>query len=427
MIQRSEFFSCVQSIGGVLFVLAGAMAALAAERSFVLVIDAGMSDRRDVPVCVPIEAGAAQAVELTDGSGRRIAAQLTATGLSASSIPSTTGEAAPSNRRELHFILPGLAQGAKLELRATLRDEAGPRQTGDEPFFAWVHEASRFAELRLGRRPVLRYMCEPLDAARREETYKVYHHLYDPAGTMLVTKGPGGLYPHHRGLFYGFRRVTYPGGVCDIWGCGGGAYQSHEGFLAEEAGAVVGRHRVAVDWHGTAGHVFAKEQRELTTYATPGGTLVEFVSRLETTGGKVRLDGDPQHAGFHFRAAQAVADGDQKLTYYLRPDGKGSPGETRNWTKDHPEHADLPWNAMSFVIEGRRFTALYIDHPANPKPARYSERTYGRFGSYFAYELDEQHPLVARYRIWLQEGEMTAERCAALAADFVDPPKVAVD
>jgi len=326
----------------------------------------------------------------------------------------------------LHFILPSLARGAKLELRAVLRDAPEPNDAGAAARVAWVPEADRFAELRLGRRPVMRYLCEPFDPARRDETYKVYHHLYDPAGTMLVTKGPGGLYPHHRGLFYGFNRVTYPGGSCDIWGCGS-AYQSHEAFLAEEAGLVLGRHRVAVDWHGKEGHVFAKEQRELTAYATPGGTLVEFVSRLETTGGTVRLDGDPQHAGFHFRAAQAVADGDQKLTYYLRPDGKGGPGETRNWTKDHPEHANLPWNAMSFVIDGRRFTALYIDHPANPKEARYSERTYGRFGSYFEYDLDEHHPLVARYRVWLQDGEMTVDQCAALAAALVEPPKVTVE
>ncbi len=152
---------------------------------------------------------------------------------------------------------------------------------------------------------------------------------------------------------------------------------------------------------------------------------MEFASHLATADGRVRLDGDPQHAGFHFRAAQEVADGDQKLTCYLRPDGKGKPGATRNWP-GNKDFINLPWNAMSFVIEGKRYTAAYLDSPANPKEARFSERSYGRFGSYFEYELDAETDLQANYRIWLQDGEMTVEKVTALSNDFVDPVVVSV-
>ena len=55
-------------------------------------------------------------------------------------------------------------------------------------------------------------------------------------------------------------------------------------------------------------------------------------------------------------------------------------------------HADLPWNAMSFVLGGQRYTVAYLDHPNNPKEARYSERNYGRFGSYFEREVTAQAP-----------------------------------
>ena len=64
-----------------------------------------------------------------------------------------------------------------------------------------------------------------------------------------------------------------------------------------------------------------------------------------------------------------------KQTYYVRTDGKGEPGETRNWDQEDPdsdvseECVNRPWNAMSFIVDGRRFTALYLDHPSNPKPA----------------------------------------------------------
>src|SRR5262249_34552103 len=159
------------------------------------------------------------------------------------------------------------------------------------------------------------------------------------------------LYTHHRGLFYGFNRITYGAGKkADIWHCTGNVYQSHERFLAQEAGPVLGRHRLEIAWHGQDKEVFAVEERELTVYAVPGGRLVEFASHLTSKAGKVKLDGDPQHAGFHFRADNEVAEKTKKQTYYLRPDGPGQPGETRNWDpKTRKGPVNLPWNAMSFV------------------------------------------------------------------------------
>ena len=74
----------------------------------------------------------------------------------------------------------------------------------------------------------------------------------------------------------------------------------------------------------------------MTAYAVPGGTLIDWNTSLQTKLDKVRLDGDPQHAGFHFRAAQEVAKNGKENTYYLRPDGKGKIGETRNWDARRP-------------------------------------------------------------------------------------------
>jgi hypothetical protein len=70
---------------------------------------------------------------------------------------------------------------------------------------------------------------------------------------------------------------------------------------------------------------------------------------------------------------------------------------------------------------------VYIDHPDNPKPARYSERDYGRFGSYFEYDLEPGTPLNVQYRIWLQEGEMTLEDARRITADFATPPTMTVN
>ena len=405
-------------------------AGTAAGMTYKITVRAGKHDRVHTPVCVvlresevqanlnPVLLKEAKSVKVTAGDGTRLPAQLTGPGLLQDAPPGVVV-------REVHFIVPKLARGESLELTAVLSQEA-PAAGG----FRWRDQTGEFMELFYNCRPVLRYMYHAVDNSSpeaRERTYKVFHHLWNPAGTRFVTKGPGGLYSHHRGLFYGFNRIQYDDVArVDTWHCGTGAYQSHEAFVSREAGPVLGRHRVRIDWHGPGDRVFATEQREMTVYRVPGGHLVEFASRLKSTVGKMRLDGDPQHAGFQFRAAQEVAEGDQKSTYFLRPDGRGRPGETRNWNAKNPDPrtVNLPWNAMSFVIDGTRYTAVYLDTPTNPKEARYSERTYGRFGSYFEYELDKDRELNVNYRLWLQQGEMTVEQAAALSADFVSPPEV---
>jgi hypothetical protein len=399
----------------------------AATKSFEVTVAAGPQDRLQVPVrlalTLPAALADAASVVLQDAGGKPIAGQLTAPGLISEPVAARNGEV----RRDLHFILPRLKAGESMTLKATVSTEASGKVAG----FRWQDTPGDHLDLRFGDRPVLRYMYKALDDSTRENrelTYKVFHHLYDPTGQRLVTKGAGGLYTHHRGLFFGFNRVTYGDGKrVDIWHCTGDTHQSHERVVASEAGPVLGRHCLEIAWRGAKKQAFAVEERELTVFSVPGGQLVEFASRVRSTGGKVRLDGDPQHAGFHFRADNEVAAKTSKSTYYVRPDGVGKPGETRNWdpkTKQGP--VNLPWNAMSFVLGGRRYTAVYLDKPANPKEARYSERDYGRFGSYFEYELDTTRPLEVNYRLWLQEGEITVPQAADLTANFVEPPAVMI-
>lgn len=323
----------------------------------------------------------------------------------------------------LVFLIPELPRGESREVSAVIETEtpAEGRQ------FGWNSPIPGQTELLWGERPVLRYMHPTLDEStpeKRGETYKPYHHVFDPRGKILLTKGPGGLFPHHRGMFFGFNRISYGAGQsADTWHCNKGEFQSHEGFERVEAGPVLGRHVCRVAWHGQDGKVFVDELRELTAWNTSRGVLLELASRLTTRVGRVKLDGDPQHAGFQFRATQHVPDKTASQTYYLRPDGRGEPGQFRNWP-DNRNHVNLPWHALAFVVEDQRYTACFLDRPQNPKEARFSERDYGRFGSYFEYELAEDRPLDVRYRFWLQEGEMEVSQVDDLAKDFVQPIRV---
>ncbi len=421
----------------VLFVLLLACLLISVPMSadcYELTVSAGKHDRVNTPVCVLLEEALQQAnlnpvvlekarsVTLTDPAGKPIPAQLTAPGL--------LGKAAGRQgvvARELHFVLPNLKKGQTLTLTATL-SAAVPKAGG----FSWKDTPGQFVQLNFGDRPVLQYVYKALDKSTLETaqaTFRVFHHIFNPAGTRLVTKGAGGKYQHHRGLFFSYNQCSYEGAKSkwvNPWaGPGssrgyGKAFENHKGILAEEAGPVLARHLVEIDWNEDDETVFVKEKREITVYNTPGGMLLEFANRVSSTVGKVQLGGNVHHSGIQFRADDEVAKTTNKLTYYLRPDGKGEPGKYIN------EIPNLPWNAMSFVVAGKRYTAVLLGTPANAKETMWGERDYGRFGTAFPYELDKGKDLSVNYRLWLQDGEMTIPQAAALETDFVQPVEVTV-
>jgi len=402
--------------------LSSAGFAVAESSVYEITVAAGKHDRQSVPVSVALPA--------SQTSTKHSTVQLTGDDVVVGQVtaPTLGHSAADHAAREVHFILPSLKSGETRTYRLDLSDAAGRNATDS---FHWQEASAGETDLKFAA-PVLKYVHPTLDETSpqtREQTYKPFHHVYSPDGSRIVTKGAGGKYTHHRGLYFGFNRISYGDGLtCDVWHCKAPAHQAHEKVLAKEEGFVLGRHRLAIGWHGANGEKFADEQRELTAYNAAGGQVIDFTSVVRTTGGPIKLDGDPQHSGFHFRADNEVADATSKQTYFLRPDGKGGPGETRNWSANAPEPKATmePWKVMSFVLGDKRFSALRIEHPQNPGEWRSSERDYGRVGAYFEYEVTPKAPLEVRYRVVLKEGEFTQDEAEQLAADFADPPQLTV-
>jgi hypothetical protein len=397
-------------------------------------------DQSTGPICIPLSVPEefAKVVHVTvlhpvPGAGTQLEpGQLTQPGLMTEHIqPSGKGLV----RRDLHFMGgPG---------SWSVRDDSGAAPP--KHVFSWKDQKGEWSELSLDKTPVMRYIYKAYDNSSqeaRDKTYKPFHHLYDFEGKRFLTNGGNTndplpsdpkklLYPHHRGLMYAFNKITYGGNKpCDTWHAKpGDTHEEHTAFLLTEAGSVLGRHRVAIDWHGEKNDVFAKEEREMTVYRFGKGVMVDFASRLKTVGPPVKLDGDPQHAGFQFRAHNDVELTTKDKTWYLRPDGKGDPGKKgeRNWDpKTGKGPIDLGWDVLNFGLAGKRYAVEYMDHPDNPHPSRWSERDYGRFGCYFEAEVTKDRPLLVHYRVWLQEGEMTADEAMALSRAFAEPVKVKV-
>ena len=394
-----------------------------AQKIATAVISSGKFDRKNavIKTTIILDANDLRDVVLVDRDGNRIFGQVSKSNALAITKP---------RQKLLTFVLP------ELKAEQYRRYDIYPVNAERDVPFKWHDDVSTQSELQFDGKGVLRYMYEALDDAteqRRQETYKTYHHVFSPDGSELLTKGPGGRFPHHRGIFYGFNRITYDDQKADTWHCGDGASQRQAADPVNSSGYVFGRDVNAISWHGRDGAPFAHELRQLTAFKIDGNTLIEFESLLQSTGPKIQLDGDPQHAGVQFRASQRVDDESKAKTIYIRPDGVGRLAGFRNWsdkpdeTRPNKNHINLPFNTMCFSIGDKRYSCCYVDDPKNPKPARFSERDYGRFGSYFTYELTKANPLHVRYRFWIQEGEMTVDQCERLVLDVSNPVKVEVE
>src|SRR6185437_3213223 len=213
----------------------------------------GKVDEANAVCVVPIKAGDPAAVNgvLAIGDKTVVPVQLT---------HRKTGDA-------LVFVIPQLKAGATLNLEAPVLDLAASTT------FKFVEDKGHHTDLLYGNRTVLRYINAAHDPKDHFFTFKPFHHVYDPAtGKVLLTSGATktnkeGTYPHHRGLFFGWNKITYDGKAADIWHGTNDVFSQHDKTLHEEAGPAFGRQVAAISWHGKDGQTFISEERELIAYA----------------------------------------------------------------------------------------------------------------------------------------------------------------
>ena len=269
--------------------------------------------------------------------------------------------------------------------------------------YTWRRVSPESVRLYFGEQPVISYEHPVFDPDDIEYTKKPYHHVYDPTSDMLITKGVGGLFSHHRGIFFGYNHVDFNGHRVDIWHAHQGERSEHEAFIREFTGPVYGGHILKIPWKDRAGNIILEEVREIRVFRQDAGqTLIDFQSTLSAPAGPVKLDGDLQHAGVQFRAAQYVAD-NASATLFIRPEA---------WSHIEPaselrgdDLSNLPWNAMHFSIKDKPFTVAYLSHQDNSEITEMSERQYGRFGEFFPAMVTDGNPLKVHYRFWILAGK----------------------
>ncbi len=285
--------------------------------------------------------------------------------------------------------------------------------------FSFQDEAGKYFDVRLDGRAVARYMYahDTSTPARTHETYKPFWHIFAADGQTFLTKGAGGLFTHHRGLFIGWPKVTdkstSDGGTVDLWHMNKVA-QVHQKFLQQSATPDAARVTALIHWNDAKGEPLIFEERTLTFHRTapPALARIDWQSKLTPARGDLVLDGDPEHGGFHYRpnddagkdvkpdTPTAEKEKAKRVTAtYLFPTAEADPKKDK----------DLSWSAMSYSLYGKPFHVLHMNHPTNPKSTLYSAyRDYGRFGAFFKQEVKKDQPLVVRYGILVGEGALPA-------------------
>ncbi|MCD6394787.1 MAG: PmoA family protein [Planctomycetes bacterium] len=327
----------------------------------------------------------------------------------------------PDGKAKLCWVAPKIAAGKSTSWTATV--SKGKADAG----FSWKDNSGEYLDLLFDGSKVTRYMYayDKSTPKRLHETYKVFHHVFDADGKNVITKGPDGetpyeqgLYTHHRGIFIGWRKVKHQGQEYDFWHMKG-VFLVHQKFQQMVAGPVLGSSTAVINWIDKKGAAVIQEQRTTTVFrqSDPTILLLEFETNLKAVNGDVILDGDPEHAGFQYRPHNDVASGpaDVKARYLFHKDGI-----------DAHKDQNLPWVAMSYGLNGKRYSVLHMSHPDNPKPSVYSAyRDYGRFGEFFKDEIKDGQTLNLKYRILVVPGDLPRRNeMAARYLSFVDGPKV---
>lgn len=252
---------------------------------------------------------------------------------------------------------------------------------------------------------IARFMCEHDTSTKekRHDTYKPYLHVMAADGKTPITKGPGGQFTHHRGIFLGWNKIGFQGKTYDLWHMKTSEI-IHQGIEESKSDSNATMVKARLHWMDTDGKIIMDEVRTMTFHHSDDEALflADFVCELTAPNGDVSLKGDPEHAGFQFRPSDEVSK--NKSSKYLFHADDIDPKKVK----------DLPWVGLNFKLGDKSYSVQHMNHSSNPKGSIYSAyRDYGRFGSFPATSIKKGETLTLKYRIRITEGDMPARELLA--------------
>jgi hypothetical protein len=241
------------------------------------------------------------------------------------------------------------------------------------------------------KKPVARFVYGP-------GQMKPFLHVYGENGELLTNGGldsqgePTGQYPHHRGIFIGWK-INSELGNYDLWHMNNGGKMEVIDFERLDTGVDSATIVANIAWRAgksdsDGNDLLVKEKRTLVV-SKPDGKRTQVDARFELTPARdLNLAGDLQHSGVHFRAANTVAEHEKDTVYVSEPDSVA-------------KGANLKWCRLAFPIGERWYSATQFNAPSNPVE-ELSTRNYGRFGYFFKRSIKKGESLDLKYRFAIE-------------------------
>ena len=326
-------------------------------------------------------------------------------------------------KNQLWWILPETNTDGVTQWTATVK-QGNKLQEGT---FEWKDTPEKYLDLFIDGKQVFRYEYELDGHFVLGETLtaknKPFYHIYDLAGENKITNGPEeGVWSHHRGIMIGWRNIGFDGEDLSFWGMEDLTVQKHIEFKRNIAGPVLAQTEALIQWNDSNGNTVVEETRKATIFRqdAPDIMLLDYASDLKAVNGPITLDGNADHGGVQFRAHNDVAEdveGSEKAHYVFHQD-----------SIDAHEDFNLPWVAMSYGLNNKKYSVVQMDNPENPQPNMWSAyRDYGRFGPFFQKELAADETLSINYRFWMSESEMPdREVLSSKYTNYIEPIEVQV-
>jgi len=232
-----------------------------------------------------------------------------------------------------------------------------------------------------------------------EGQFKTYLHVYGTQGELLTNGGldaegkTAGKFPHHRGIYIGWNKITSDLGSADCWHMKGGSMEITKlepaKTTADSATLVAKIAWRAEKKDANDSNLLVNETRTLVI-SQPDGKTTQVDAKFELQAARdLNLGGDLQHAGIHFRAAGEVADRVKETSYLWEPVLPAGNGKIVS--------DQFKWCRLLFPVGQNWYTSTELNAPTNPIK-ELSWRDYGRFGFFFDKAMKKDESLTVNYR-----------------------------
>ncbi len=261
---------------------------------------------------------------------------------------------------------------------------------------------------------------------------KPYLHVYGEAGELLTNSGlsadgkDSGGFPHHRGIYIGWNKITSNLGSQDLWHLNSkpAPQMLVREFVKQEGGKDSATLVIRIDWLANkkdekGSDQLISETRTLVI-SKPDGKRTQVDAHFTLKAARdLELGGDLQHAGIHFRASNEVHGRAKETSYLADPTNRETKGKDFAAAVDPKAKApakpvvtgDLKWCRLLFPIGTRWYSATELNPPSNPSE-ELSWRDYGRFGYFFKKKLKSGETLDLDYRFLIAPEEAPASKPA---------------